>query len=246
MTQQYKLNGLAASAGKGSGSAVIVIDSETFVLPKDSDRYVVVADLTTPDLTSLLIDAAGIVTDIGGLSSHAANIARELGIPCVVSTIYATKLINQGDLVEVDGDNGIVQVTSIAGCIYCTKHPKAWVLETEQFFALYDGYPVCEGHLLLIPKRHVQSIAELRPDEFQDLYHILHLAIELLRTKYDAEVYNLGINEGAAAGQTIAHLHIHVIPRKYGDVTEYKGGVRNFLANPLTVYTVGSTEGEPL
>lgn len=238
MKKRYFLEGLAAGRGKGSGNAVIVINSEVQIQPKGQDAYVVIADLTTPDLTPLLVDAQGIVTDIGGLSSHAANISRELGIPCVVSTQFGTKRINQGDFVEVDGDNGIVAYTIRTECVFCDKHPRSHVLETSNFFALYDGFPVREGHLLLIPKRHIETFMELTEEEFHDLFQILQQADRFLRLNHGAEGYNIGINNGIVAGQTISHLHIHVIPRKKGDVAEPKGGIRNFLPNPLTEYPV--------
>jgi diadenosine tetraphosphate (Ap4A) HIT family hydrolase/phosphohistidine swiveling domain-containing protein len=237
MNNSRKLSGIVASSGKGKGLAVIVIGSVVQEAPPPGESYVVVADLTTPDLIPLMVHANAIVTDIGGLSSHAANVARELGIPCIVSTKYASKRINQDDLVEVDADNNIVTWIPVPSrCILCTKHPASQVLKTEHFRAIYDGYPVRDGHLLVIPRRHIQRLVELTQEEFTNLYLMIHQADEFLRVQYRADGYNIGLNNGEAAGQTVPHLHFHIVPRQNGDVPDPRGGIRNFLPNPQTEY----------
>lgn len=106
--------GRAASPGHTSGVAFVLKDQEvtlhTLNLPSSS--FVLVARMTKPNLVSLMLNAIAIVTDIGGVTSHAATIAREFGIPCVVSTETASKYIQTGDIIDVDGDTGIVKLVS--------------------------------------------------------------------------------------------------------------------------------------
>ena len=95
--------------------------------------------------------------------------------------------------------------------------------------SVLDQYPVSEGHCLIIPKRHVNSIDELSDVELKDLYTVLHQTKILLIETYLPDGFNIGINEGEAAGQTVPHLHIHLIPRYEGDVVCPRGGVRGVI-----------------
>lgn len=89
-----------------------------------------------------------------------------------------------------------------------------------------DAYPVSPGHTLIIPKRHVGSFFELSGDERSELLALLDAAKSNLEQEFKPQAYNIGINDGAAAGQTIPHLHIHLIPRYEGDRPDPRGGVR--------------------
>lgn len=108
MSNQRRLSGIVASSGKGEGKAVIIAGGNIQQPLRIEKPYVLVADLTTPDLIPFVVEAEAIITDIGGLSSHAANIARELGIPCIVATKYASEYIKWGDFVKVDADNNVL------------------------------------------------------------------------------------------------------------------------------------------
>lgn len=99
----------------------------------------------------------------------------------------------------------------------------------EYCVSVLDQYPVSEGHCLIIPKRHVGSIDELSDVELKDLYTVLHQTKILLTETYLPDGFNIGINEGEAAGQTVPHLHIHLIPRYEGDVVCPRGGVRGVI-----------------
>ena len=99
----------------------------------------------------------------------------------------------------------------------------------EHCVSILDQYPVSEGHCLIIPKRHVGSIDELDDMELKDLYTVLHQTKTLLIETYLPDGFNIGINEGEAAGQTVPHLHIHLIPRYEGDVVCPRGGVRGVI-----------------
>lgn len=116
-----------------------------------------------------------------------------------------------------------------AGCIFCdlrVKGDRPVLARTNSFFAVHDKYPVNTGHTLLIPYRHICRLRDLSNDELADFKHILEIVQDNLTGK-GAEGFNIGINEGEVAGQTIGHLHIHVIPRYKGDVESPRGGVRN-------------------
>lgn len=114
-------------------------------------------------------------------------------------------------------------------CIFC--NPTDIVINGEYAYSRLDGFPVSEGHCLIIPKRHISSIDELDDVELKDLYTVLHQTKILLIETYLPDGFNIGINEGEAAGQTIPHLHIHLIPRYEGDVVCPRGGVRGVIPN---------------
>lgn len=114
-------------------------------------------------------------------------------------------------------------------CPFCNPEKNEVTLENEYVYARYDKYPVSPGHLLIIPKRHIRSVFEADSQEIENLYDLVCKAKEFLDGKYAPDGYNIGINDGNAAGQTIMHLHIHVIPRYFGDMYNPKGGVRGVI-----------------
>lgn len=118
-------------------------------------------------------------------------------------------------------------------CLFCTFRvdTENTLLANNLFFARFDNYPVSEGHTLIIPQRHVETPFELTSEELVALGQILERVRAYLAREFSADGYNIGINVGQAAGQTIMHLHIHVIPRHEGDVEDPKGGVRNLIPN---------------
>ena len=97
----------------------------------------------------------------------------------------------------------------------------------------YDNYPVADGHVLIIPKRHVLSFLQLNESEVLGFYKILKMAQNILLLKYSLDGFTIGINQGKAAGQTIEHLHIHLIPRYFGDVDKPEGGIRKIIPNKV-------------
>jgi diadenosine tetraphosphate (Ap4A) HIT family hydrolase len=113
-----------------------------------------------------------------------------------------------------------------AVCPFCPV-PSERVLHARQTaVAIRDGFPVSPGHTLVIPKRHVGSFFEVTDAERADLMSLLAAAREELDREFHPAGYNIGINDGAAAGQTVPHLHIHLIPRYAGDLDDPRGGVR--------------------
>ena len=122
-------------------------------------------------------------------------------------------------------------------CLFCglrEGNARPVTARTPAFFAVEDKYPVNVGHTLVIPARHVARMRDLTVAEFAELKQILEIVQDQL-TEQNAEGFNIGVNEGEVAGQTVSHLHIHVIPRYSGDVAQPRGGVRN-IKSALVAY----------
>jgi diadenosine tetraphosphate (Ap4A) HIT family hydrolase len=121
------------------------------------------------------------------------------------------------------------------GCLLCQKHSSK-IFESKYFFAIYDDFPLRLGHVLIIPIRHIEHLTDLSCGEFNDLYVVIQEMVKHIEDKFKADGYNIGVNSGEVAGQTLPHLHIHLIPRYSGDVPDPRGGIRWFLPNPLAKY----------
>jgi len=104
------------------------------------------------------------------------------------------------------------------------------ILETPNCLAFYDAYTVSPGHALVVPARPVLSIYELDVLLQSELWDTVRHVREILSEKFTPDGFNIGINDGRAAGQTMPHAHIHVIPRYEGDVADPRGGIRWVLA----------------
>lgn len=116
-----------------------------------------------------------------------------------------------------------------SNCAFCDvlrNAPDRLILQDDQGFFLMDAYPVSQGHGLVVSNRHVSSFFELTELERGSLLGLLESAKIWLDSQYAPDAYNIGINDGAVAGQTIPHVHIHVIPRYESDVPDPRGGVR--------------------
>lgn len=111
-------------------------------------------------------------------------------------------------------------------CPFCSLTADRVVQDGEFAVVIRDGFPVSPGHTLIIPKRHVASFFEVTDAERSDLMSLLATARDDLDRQLHPAGYNIGINEGTAAGQTVPHLHIHLIPRYEGDRDDPRGGVR--------------------
>ena len=122
-------------------------------------------------------------------------------------------------------------MTNSSNCIFCNIDIEIIVLENQLTYAIYDKFPVNEGHMLIIPKRHFDNFFDATSEEIESIYQLLHECKEVLDKEFNPDGYNIGINVGEHAGQTIFHLHVHLIPRYKGDVENPKGGVRNLKPN---------------
>ena len=115
---------------------------------------------------------------------------------------------------------------NVKPCPFCTL-PEARVIDKGVHgVVVRDAFPVSPGHTLIIPRRHTGSFFDLSADERDDLLGLLDAAKAVIDREFRPQGYNIGINDGAAAGQTIPHLHIHLIPRYQGDRADPRGGVR--------------------
>ncbi len=111
-------------------------------------------------------------------------------------------------------------------CPFCSK-PRDQVLAGNGLaMAFYDAYPVNEGHVLVVPRRHVETYFELTLEEAAAMNEVVFMVKEFLDARYGPAGFNVGVNVGKAAGQTIFHVHMHVIPRYDGDVPDPRGGIR--------------------
>jgi diadenosine tetraphosphate (Ap4A) HIT family hydrolase len=117
-------------------------------------------------------------------------------------------------------------------CLFCDSGNVAVnriVVENDLAYARWDNMPVSQGHLEVVPKRHVESFFSLNHAEVQALYDLMVQAKIMVEQMYHPDGYNLGVNEGEAAGRTIHHLHLHLIPRYHGDVPSPRGGIRHII-----------------
>ena len=109
------------------------------------------------------------------------------------------------------------------------EEPRALIVETATIFSFYDKFPVSEGHALIVPKRLVANYFELTLKEQTACWIVANKVKTILQEKYNPEGFNIGINVNEAAGQTIWHSHIHIIPRYDGDVENPRGGIRRVI-----------------
>ena len=117
-------------------------------------------------------------------------------------------------------------------CFFCDVQQQddlQRIAESEFCFSRYDDFPVSKGHAEIVSKRHIESVFDLTAGEFTDVQTLLQKSKAVIDEEYSPDGYTVGINVGEAGGQTIPHMHMHVIPRYNGDVTEPNGGVRNIL-----------------
>ena len=119
------------------------------------------------------------------------------------------------------------------GCCFCVENiDKSKILfETSNWIALLDSFPVSKGHTLLIPKEHFETYFDLTDAYKNSLDYRLNDVKRLLDAEYHPDGYNVGFNCGEAAGQSIMHFHLHIIPRYKGDVENPRGGVRGVIPN---------------
>ena len=111
-------------------------------------------------------------------------------------------------------------------CPFCNLDKDRRIFESKLVLGIWDAFPVSDGHALLVPKRHFATWFEAYAAEQGALIGGVDCVREIIESRYKPDGYNIGVNSGPAAGQTVAHLHLHVIPRYKGDVADPRGGIR--------------------
>lgn len=133
-----------------------------------------------------------------------------------------------------DGRPRIESLAITTDCIFCQADDPSLnriLCQNDLFFARFDNFPANPGHIEIVPRRHVVSFFDLDDQEVLSAYILMREARDLIDEKYFPEAYTIGINDGKAAGRSIDHLHIHLIPRHHGDVDDPRGGIRRAAPN---------------
>ena len=124
-------------------------------------------------------------------------------------------------------------------CPFCRLEKNRTRLESEFAVAFLDGFPVSQGHTLVIPKRHVTSLFDLPEAELTTVWMLVAQVRAMLHAELNPDGFNVGLNDGTSAGQTVMHAHVHVIPRRHGDVADPRGGVRWIIPEKAAYWTGG-------
>lgn len=123
-------------------------------------------------------------------------------------------------------------------CPFCSPSSGEIVLKNSLCYARYDGYPVSPGHTLIIPFRHVADFFELTTEEQEEAWDLVFQTRKLIMSERKPDGFNIGVNVGLSAGQTVMHVHIHLIPRFQGDMDHPEGGVRGVIPEKR-IYRIG-------
>ncbi len=111
-------------------------------------------------------------------------------------------------------------------CPFCKLRDERCVLVNQHVRAFRDAFPISNGHTLIISRRHAASIFDLDEEEQTAIWSTASIIRQQLQQEFAPDAFNIGMNDGAAAGQTVRHAHLHVIPRYAGDVADPRGGMR--------------------
>lgn len=117
-------------------------------------------------------------------------------------------------------------------CLFCDQANSEVIGESTSWYIRLDNFPAAPGHAELVTKRHRESVFDLDGAEAAELHGVLDYARELVVARFGTpDAWTIGINDGQAAGQSIAHVHVHLIPRHHGDVPDPRGGIRRAAPN---------------
>lgn len=117
----------------------------------------------------------------------------------------------------------------LKGCPFCSISQEQYVLSNATCYAIFDLSPVAQGHMLIIPKRHAPTFFDLTAQERRDMNDLILRCKDRLDKSLMPGGYNIGLNCGVVAGQSVPHCHCHLIPRYQGDVQDPRGGVRGVI-----------------
>jgi len=122
-------------------------------------------------------------------------------------------------------------------CPFCNPSREEILAESSVALALWDNHPLNPGHVLIVPRRHVASWFESTSTEREEILQLADEARRVVIERHSPDAFNLGINDGPVAGQTVPHLHLHLIPRYHGDVSDPRGGVRWIIPDRAVYWT---------
>jgi diadenosine tetraphosphate (Ap4A) HIT family hydrolase len=126
-------------------------------------------------------------------------------------------------------------------CPFCGIQESRIKCENDFAIAILDAFPVAKGHTLVVPKRHIASLFDLTEEEQAAVWCLVAVVRGRLLTEFRTDGFNIGVNDGPAAGQTVMHAHVHIIPRQKGDVADPRGGIRWIIADKAQYWTEGPT-----
>ena len=194
-----------------------------------------VANLLSPKGTAYFAVRRDLTEE--GFRLHAIH--KQYTYQCNVKLPYKSLIANASyELYQYNHFNKLPRVEG-EKCPFCRLSRRVEIIcETTTCVAFYDGYPVSPGHALIIPKRHVASYRDLSRQERYDMDDIREYVMRKIDEKYHPDGYNVGININEAAGQSVFHCHMHIIPRYKGDVPNPKGGVRGVIPSKK-IYETG-------
>lgn len=156
------------------------------------------------------------------------KIHKQPTFQCNVILPFKSVFVNE--FCEIYSFTRIVDNPVKSSCIFCRPSSKLkFIAESVYAFAAYDGFPVSEGHALIITKKHIANYFELTQKEQFHLLLLLNFVQRFLQKEFNPDGFNVGINVDQTAGQSIPHVHIHLIPRYKGDVQNPKGGIRHVI-----------------
>jgi ATP adenylyltransferase len=163
-----------------------------------------------------------------GFRTH--KIHQKKTYQCNVILNYKSIFKNENcEIYEYQHYNQLKKVENL-NCPFCNPDSeRELIIESATSYAIYDKFPVNEGHSLIIPKRHISDYFELSFKEQSSCIYMLNLVKKIIKKRFNPDGFNVGINIGESAGQTIPHVHIHLIPRYKGDVKKPRGGVRGVI-----------------
>ena len=127
------------------------------------------------------------------------------------------------------------------GCPFCPPDPERVVAQSPLTLTIRDGFPVSPGHTLIIPRRHFAGFFDATPEEIAEIWQALRQVADDLTREHQPDGFNVGVNVGEAAGQTVMHLHIHLIPRYAGDQPDPRGGIRRIFPELADYWTPRQT-----
>lgn len=195
------------------------------LLPEEQDEALMdIAERLAPGGTAYV----AVRRDVGrgGYRTHRLHgvqtFQRTVTLPC--------ESILKNDFCEVYAVRPLAGLEGVRGCPFCRATPSRTVVtESLTAYAILDGYPAAPGHTLVVPKRHVPSLFDLPPAEQAAVWSMAARVRRVLAETHAPDGFTVGVNDGRAAGQTVMHGHLHVIPRTTGDVPNPRGGVRHVI-----------------